>query len=99
MNIELIVIGKTDSKEVQSLVELYLKRVNHYCRFAISTIPDVKNTKSLTIKQQRTLEGEAILKQLAEGDYVVLLDERGEEMRSVEFAFWLQKRMNSGVRR
>lgn len=99
MNIELIVIGKTDSKEVQSLVELYLKRVNHYCRFAITTIPDVKNTKSLTIKQQRTLEGEAILKQLAEGDYVVLLDERGEEMRSVEFAFWLQKRMNSGVRR
>ena len=33
------------------------------------------------------------------GDYVVLLDEAGEEMRSVAFAQWLQKRMNSGVRR
>ncbi len=99
MNIELIVIGKTDSKEVQSLVEMYSKRVNHYCRFAITTLPDLRNTKSLTVKQQRTQEGEAILRQLTEGDYVVLLDERGEEMRSVEFAYWLQKRMNSGTRR
>ncbi len=99
MSIELIVVGKTDSKEVNALVEMYLKRVNHYCRFAITTLPDVKNTKSLSVKQQRTLEGEAILRQLGEGDYVVLLDEKGEEMRSVEFAYWLQKRMNSGMRR
>lgn len=99
MTIELIVIGKTDSKEVAALVENYLKRVNHYCRFALTTLPDVKNTKSLTIKQQRTLEGEALLRQFADGDYVVLLDEKGTEMRSVEFAYWLQKRMNSGVKR
>lgn len=99
MNIELIVIGKTDSKEVAALVEMYLKRVNHYCRMALTTLPDVKNTKSLTMKQQRALEGEALLRQLTEGDYVVLLDERGEEFRSVEFAHWLQKRLNSGIRR
>ncbi|MDE6711107.1 MAG: 23S rRNA (pseudouridine(1915)-N(3))-methyltransferase RlmH, partial [Alistipes sp.] len=44
-------------------------------------------------------EGAAILRQLSDGDYVALLDERGEEMRSVEFAGWIQKRMNSGVKR
>ncbi len=99
MTIELIVIGKTDSREVASLVEMYLKRVNHYCRMALTTLPDVKNTKSLSVKQQRTLEGDSVLRQLSEGDYVVLLDERGEEFRSVEFAYWLQKRMNSGIRR
>lgn len=99
MNIELIVIGKTDSKEVASLVEMYAKRVNFYCRFAMTTLPDIRNTKSLSIKQQRTAEGEAILRQLSEGDYVVLLDERGEEMRSIDFALWLQKRMNSGMKR
>lgn len=99
MNIELIVIGKTDSKEVASLVEMYGKRVNHYCKFAITTLPDVKNTKSLSINQQRSLEGEAILRQTEPSDYVVLLDERGSEMRSIEFADWLQKRILSGVRR
>ena len=98
MTIELIVIGKTDSKEIAALVELYARRVNHYCRFAVTALPDVRNTKSMTVRQQRTAEGEAILRQLADGDYVTLLDERGEEYRSVEFALWLQKRLNSGVK-
>jgi len=99
MNIELIVIGKTDSKEIASLVEMYARRVNFYCKFAITVLPDVKNTKNLSVKQQRTAEGEMILRQLADGDRVVLLDERGDEMRSVEFAEWLRKRMNGGTRR
>ena len=99
MNIELLVVGKTDSKEVEALVELYVRRVNRYCRFAVTALPDVRNTKSLSIKQQRTAEGEAILRQLSDGDYVTLLDERGTEYRSVEFALWLQKRLNSGVKR
>ena len=99
MQIELIVIGKTDSKEVAALVELYAKRVNHYCRFAVTTLPDLRNTRSLTPRQQRIAEGEALLRQFREEDWVVLLDERGEEMRSLEFAAWLQKRMNSGIRR
>ena len=99
MTVELIVIGKTDSKEVAALVEMYARRVNFYCRFAVTALPDVRNTRNLTVKQQRTAEGEAILRQTTDGDYVVLLDERGEEMRSVEFAYWLQKRMTSGVKR
>ena len=99
MVIELLVIGKTDSKEVTALVEMYARRVNFYCKFAITALPDIRNTKNLSVKQQRTAEGEMLLRQFAEGDYVVLLDERGEEMRSVEFAQWLQKRMNSGVKR
>ena len=64
MTIELIVIGKTDSKEIAALVELYARRVNHYCRFAVTALPDVRNTKSMTVRQQRTAEGEAILRQL-----------------------------------
>ncbi|MDE6569268.1 MAG: 23S rRNA (pseudouridine(1915)-N(3))-methyltransferase RlmH [Alistipes sp.] len=99
MHIELIVIGKTDSQEVAALVERYAKRVNRYCRFAVTTLPDVRNTRHLTARQQCTAEGEALLRQFADDDYVVLLDEHGEEMRSVEFAAWLQKRLNSGRKR
>ena len=68
MNLELIVIGKTDSKEVETLVATYAKRINHYCRFAITTLPDIRNTKSLTAKQKRTAEGENSLRQFADGD-------------------------------
>ncbi len=99
MNIDLIVVGKTDLPEVEQLVEMYAKRINHYAKFSLITLPDIKNTRNLAIKQQRTTEGEAILRQLGDSDYVVLLDERGAEYRSLEFAEWLQKRMNSGVKR
>ena len=99
MQIELIVIGKTDSKEIESLVALYARRVNRYCKFGVTVLPDVRNTRSLTVKQQRTAEGEALVRQFSEGDFVALLDERGEEQRSVEFALWLQKRLNSGTKR
>ena len=99
MNIELLVVGKTDSKEVEALVELYARRVNRYCRFAVTALPDVRNTRSLTQNQQRTAEGEAILRHQAAGDHVDLLDESGDELRSEEFAYWLQKRMLGGVRR
>ena len=99
MQIDLIVVGKTDMREVESLVAMYAKRINFYCKFSITTLPDVKNTKNLSIKQQRTAEGEAILRQISDGDYVMLLDEKGEEFRSLDFAQWLQKRLNSGIRR
>ncbi len=99
MNIELLVVGKTDSSFIEQIVTQYAKRINHYCKFSITTLADVKNTKSLTVKQQRTAEGDMILRQISDSDFVALLDERGAEFRSVEFALWLQKRMNSGVRR
>ena len=99
MQIELIVVGKTDSKEVTALVEMYQKRVNHYCRFAITTLPDLRNTKNLSPQQQNQSEGERILAQLTESDYVVLLDERGAEFRSVEFSEWIRKRMLRGLKR
>lgn len=99
MNIELIVVGKTDSEEVALLVEQYAKRVNRYCRFALTVLPDLRNTKSLSARQQNRGEGERILALLGEGDCVVLLDERGEELRSIEFAQWIGKRMASGLRR
>lgn len=99
MNIELIVVGKTDMKEVEALVAMYAKRLNHYVRFAITTIADVRNTKKLSEAEQKRLEGEAILRQLTDADYVLLLDERGAELRSVEFAELLQRRMSAGAKR
>ena len=99
MNIELIVVGKTDSKEVAALVDMYLKRINFYNRFNITYIPDIRNAKNLSEAQQKSSEGEAIMRLLDDSDRVVLLDEKGQEFRSIEYAEWLQKRMNSGVKR
>ena len=99
MNIDLIVVGKTDMREVESLVTMYTKRINFYNKFNITYLPDIRNSKNLSESQQKTAEGEAILRLIDDSDRVVLLDEKGSEFRSVEYAEWLQKRMNSGIRR
>lgn len=99
MNIELIVVGKTDSAEVEALVAMYAKRINRYCKFSMTTIADVRNTRNMAPSRQKQLEGEVILKNIVEGDFLVLMDERGAQYTSIEFAQWLQKRMLSGVKR
>lgn len=99
MNIDLVVVGKTDLREIDALVEMYAKRINFYAKFSIVYLPDVKNTRKLSQSQQRIAEGEAVLRQVGDGDYLLLLDEHGDELRSVEFAAWMQKRMAGGLRR
>jgi 23S rRNA (pseudouridine1915-N3)-methyltransferase len=99
VNIELIVVGKTDMREVEALVTMYSQRLNHYVRFAITTIADVRNTKKLSEAEQKRLEGEAILKLISDSDHLTLLDEHGAEYRSIEFANILQRRMLSGTKR
>lgn len=91
MKIELIQVGKTVNKIFVEGINEYLGRIKHYVPFNITTIPEIKNTKSLSESQQETLEGTLILKQLQAQDTVVLLDEHGKEFRSVEFAAWLEK--------
>ncbi len=54
MTVELLVIGKTDSAEVGALVAMYSKRISHYLRFAITTLPDVRTTRSTTAQQQKS---------------------------------------------
>ena len=99
MNIELIVVGKTDMKEVEALVTMYTKRLNHYVKFAITTLADVRNTRKLSEAEQKRLEGEQILKLICDSDHLMLLDEHGAELRSIEFADMLQRRMSAGTKR
>lgn len=88
MKTTLILVGKTTGKLYAEAIEDYACRISHYTPFSIKVIPDLKNSKSLSEKQQKEKEGELILKSIEDKSLVVLLDERGKEYRSVEFASW-----------
>ncbi len=94
----LIQVGKTTGKHFVAGISDYAERISHYMPFDILTIPELRNTKHLSEDQQKTAEGELILKQMQSSDHVVLLDEHGHEFRSVELAGWLQQKQQS-VRR
>ncbi|MBT8318588.1 MAG: 23S rRNA (pseudouridine(1915)-N(3))-methyltransferase RlmH [Gramella sp.] len=99
MTIKLVCIGKTDKKELEQLIKIYSDRLQHYIKFEFEIIPDLKKTKNLDENQQKTKEGELILSGIQNSDFIVLLDENGKQFSSENFSEYLQKRMNTGLKR
>ncbi|MBT8274179.1 MAG: 23S rRNA (pseudouridine(1915)-N(3))-methyltransferase RlmH [Bacteroidia bacterium] len=98
MKIKLLAVGKTDHKALQTLIDDYQNRLKHYIKFELIVMPDIKNVKHLSEKEQKTKEGEMILKQLNVSDRLVLLDENAKQLTSETFASYLQKQMNAGLK-
>ncbi|MBQ8021903.1 MAG: 23S rRNA (pseudouridine(1915)-N(3))-methyltransferase RlmH [Bacteroidales bacterium] len=98
MKITLLTVGKTDVRWVREGLDLYVSRLRHYVPFALTEIPELKNVSALTQDQIKEREGELILAALRPADEVILLDERGRQYRSVEFARFLEDRMARGGR-
>ncbi len=98
MKIKILAVGKTDDRHLEILIDRYMKRLTHYLSATLEILPDVKNAKNMSEKEQKRVEGESILKKIQTSDHVVLLDEKGKEFRSIEFSKYLQKKMNAGTR-
>ena len=98
MKISLLTVGKTDVKWVREGLDLYVSRLSHYVPFTLEEIPELKNVSALSWDQIKEKEGELVLKRIKDADELVLLDERGRELRSVELASWLQDRLARGGR-
>ena len=102
MKITLMVVGKTNDARLSALIDEYQQRLKHYVPFELVVIPDIKNAKSMNEEQLKTAEGQAILRAITNhqspmtNPTVILLDERGQEFRSMEYADFLQKKMGSG---
>jgi 23S rRNA (pseudouridine1915-N3)-methyltransferase len=98
MKTELILVGRTVSREFTRIIDDYRERITHYMPFSITVIPEPKNTKNLSEELQKAAEGELILKQLQPSDTIILLDEHGREPRSIELASWLEKKQQTARR-
>ena len=99
MKVILLVVGKTDSGSWNNALDDYAGRLKHYLPFETEVIPDIKNAKNMTESQQKEAEGALILKSLQAGDYCVLLDERGKEYTSVQFASYIGNKMHTVSKR
>ena len=95
MKTTLLVVGKTVEPYFVDAINEYIQRTKHYLTFEMEVIPELKNAKSMSKEMQKEKEGELILKALQPGDVVVMLDEGGKEMRSIEFASFMERKMNS----
>jgi 23S rRNA (pseudouridine1915-N3)-methyltransferase len=91
MRIVLLQTGKTTDKHISEVVDLYTNRIKKYSVFEIITLPDIKNTRNMSVQEQKVKEGRKIIQSVNTDDYVILLDENGKELRTIEFAGWFEK--------
>lgn len=92
MKIKLLCMGAVRDKAVETAISQYAKRIPFYWAFTLASLPDVKAPKSAGTDKQKELEGERFLAEIKPGDYVVLLDERGREFTSRQFAEFIEKK-------
>ena len=98
MKITLLVVGKTDSTYLSEGIKEYLKRLKHYVNFEIEVVPDIKNSKNLSIENQKKMEGEQILSKVTAGKELHLFDENGTTYSLRDFAGFLNKKMVNGLK-
>ena len=91
MKVVLLLTGKTKEQYVSEGVQIYEKRIRKYVSFEIVTLPGLRNSGNLSSAEVRLKEGEKILSSLNSEDYVILLDEKGTEFATTEFAKWFEK--------
>ena len=96
MKITLILIGKTTSTDVKSICADYQKRISHYSKMEELVIET--GLKSADTKKVKDKEGELILKKIVTGDYVILLDDKGKEFTSTQFASYLEGLFNQSLK-
>lgn len=99
MRINLVCMGKTDDKEITNLVKYYQNRLPKYWNFEIIEISDVKNAKNLSPDLLKKEEGKLFLNLIENSDTVVLLDEKGKQFTSREFASKIDYWMSSSVKK
>lgn len=99
MRINILCIGKTDDREIKNLIDYYTARLPKHWNFEIIEIPDVKNARNLTPDLLRKEEAKLFQNYFENSDLVILLDEKGKQYTSREFAQKMDSWMNSSVKK
>ncbi|HIZ86102.1 MAG TPA: 23S rRNA (pseudouridine(1915)-N(3))-methyltransferase RlmH [Candidatus Coprenecus stercoravium] len=98
MKVTLLTVGKTAFGYIKDGMAVYEKRLDRYLRFSRVEIPALQNTSSLSTEEIKSKEAELILKKIAPGDRVILLDEKGSRFTSTAWASHLEHLMSTGTR-
>lgn len=96
MKLTMLFCGKTRDKYVLDGMQEYLKRIKHYYKFNLIESADVKNISEADL--QKEAEAERLLKHISPSDFLVLLDEKGKEYTSRQFASFIEKNAENGTK-
>lgn len=98
MKIQLWSIGKAHESYVKEGVEKFTKRISKYYPVEWKIFSPAKQTSDTIENDIKKNEAQSILQALQKDDYLVLLDEHGKQMSSMQLASFIQSRANSSVK-
>ena len=91
--ITIVTLGKTKRNYLDMGIEEYSKRISRFAKLKWVYLPDIKLTSTNNIKIVKEKEAEIILHYLKNDNaYKILLDEKGKELSSIEFANLINKK-------
>jgi 23S rRNA (pseudouridine1915-N3)-methyltransferase len=93
VKIRVLWVGKTQEEWVRCGIDEYVGRLRRYVPLEIA---EVREEKGAAAAAQREREGERLARLLPKNARLILLDERGEEMTSPEFAAFLARSRDGG---
>ncbi len=99
MKILLLVYGKTDDDFIIDGIKHFEKRIKPFFQFEIEIINEPKLHGKQDVKRQLDEEAKLYKSKIKETDEVIILDENGKELSSVEFANKLEINMNTSKKR
>lgn len=97
MKIKCICAGKTTDSYIIEGIEKFTKRLKHYASFELIEIPEVKGSNNKGKDFQKDEESKLFISKIDKNDFVVLLDEKGKQFTSRDFADSLQNKMNRSI--
>lgn len=97
--ITLLFVGQAADDRVSSFLDEYVTRTSRFVSVDVKTLPEPKTTKNTPPSLQKELEGASVLEAVTQGDEVFLLDEKGKEYTSREFAGLVEKMMMTTSKR
>ena len=98
MEIQLLFFGKTKKNYLSDELEAYKKKIQRFVKFSFFCIYEKKN-KINDIKLLKEEQYKKILKRVSSDDIVVLLDEKGKFLNSIDFASEILNLMNKSKKR
>lgn len=96
MHIRLIAVGDRQPSWVDFAFENYSQRLPRQWQFRLDLVATARRTKNRSAGTARITEGHKVLAKIKASEYVVVLDERGKEFSSREFASWLDDWQSDG---
>lgn len=98
MNIEIWSLGKGNESFIEEGIQYYFGKTKPWNPIELVILQVPKKNVTTDVARTKLIEEELILKRLQPHHYLILLDERGKKLDSVQWSQQFQNLMNQGTK-